>query len=494
MSTIRNSNPQVKTENHGEQSGQKGRSVWLALKRPLSFGLAAAAFLLLFFGLQGYVEYAPRVTLAITIGVIILWVLEPIPFSMTAVLVLFALPISGAVSTELVLSGFASPAIFLIVAGMMIASAVEQTSLGKRLAYQLLYWFGEKKGGVLAGIILIPQVMAFFIPAAAVRTAMLLPIVFSITSILGVTERDVQGKKLMMGVVVGCGVSGTAILPAAIGNVITVDLIHTYLKQQVTYLDWLVLALPMWLILIPASWWVLHRCFPVPDEIPVGLKRKMKAMIRELGPITTQEKRLLAILLAVCGMWALEGVHGLPPVIPALIGAVLMAWPGIKVADWDKILDIKFAPLIMLGVTLSLGRALYETGVTDYLSKWMENDLTLYLFSNPALAVLTVAILTQLIHKVTSNVSTAVIATVPVVMALSAHAEGAPALLLAFVTGVTCLFGFLLVVETIPGVMVHGTGWVTQQDFFKPGFWLTLLTTAVTFLVAMTWWTWLGYM
>jgi sodium-dependent dicarboxylate transporter 2/3/5 len=210
--------------------------------------------------------------------------------------------------------------------------------------------------------------------------------------------------------------------------------------------------------------------------------------------MTSREKRLLAILCAVCVMWALEGIHGWPPVIPALIGAVLMAWPGIKVADWDKILDIQFAPLIMLGVTLSLGRALYETGVTDYLSRWMENDLTLYLFSNPAMAVLTVTILTQLIHKVTSNVSTAVIATVPVVMALSAHAQNAPALLLAFVAGLTCLFGFILVVETIPGVMVHGTGWVTQQDFFKPGFWLTLATTGITYLMAVTWWSWLGYM
>ncbi|MGI6185440.1 DASS family sodium-coupled anion symporter [Brevibacillus sp. MCWH] len=489
MSTI---NPQTEKERVAVQQKKKG--MWLVLKKPLWFALSALAFLLVYVGLWDYMEYAPRVTLAITLAVIVLWVLEPIPFSMTAVIVLFALPMAGAVSTDLILSGFASPAIFLIVAGMMIASAVEQTPLGKRLAFQLLYWFGEKKGGVLAGIILIPQVMAFFIPAAAVRTAMLLPIVFSITSILGVKAGDVQGKTWMMGVVVGCGISGTAVLPAAIGNVITVDLINTYLQQRVTYLDWLLLALPMWLILVPVSWWVLYRCFPEKDGIPTGLKAKMKEMIAELGPMTAREKRLLAILCAVCAMWALEGIHGWPPVIPALIGAVLMAWPGIKVADWDKILDIQFAPLIMLGVTLSLGRALYETGVTDYLSRWMENDLTLYLFSNPALAVLTVTILTQLIHKVTSNVSTAVIATVPVVMALSAQAQSAPALLLAFVAGLTCLFGFILVVETIPGVMVHGTGWVTQQDFFKPGFWLTLATTAITYLMAVTWWSWLGYM
>jgi sodium-dependent dicarboxylate transporter 2/3/5 len=472
----------------------KGRTIPQSLVITFSFGVSLIVFALLFWGLEGYMEYKPRVTLAITLGVIVLWVLEPIPFSMTAILVLFLLPISGAVSTEQVLSGFASPAIFLIVAGMMIASAVEQTSLGKRLAYQLLYWLGEKKGGVLAGILLIPQVMAFFIPAAAVRTAMVLPIVFSIASILGLKSGDTMAKQLMLAVVVGCGISGTAILPAAIGNVITVDLINTYLQQHITYVDWLVLAFPMWLLLIPASWWVLYRCFPVQAEAPLGLKLQMKALIAEMGPITPQEKRLLAILVVVCLLWALEGIHGWPPVIPALIGAVLMAWPGMKVTNWERIVEIPFSPLIMLGVTLSLGHALYETGVIAYLSRWVENDFTLYLFSHPVLAVLAVTILTQLVHKVTSNVSTAVIATVPVVIALSSHADQSPVLLLAVVAGITCLFGFLLVVETIPGVMVHGTGWLTQHDFIKPGFWLTVVTTAVTCLMSVTWWSWLGYM
>lgn len=468
--------------------------IWHPDKKFFFFGLSVSAFLMVFFGLQENVEYASRVTLALTLAAIVLWVLEPIPFSMTAVLVLFALPISGAVSIELVLSGFASPAIFLIVAGMMLASGVEQTSLGKRLAYQLLYWFGEKKGGILASIILIPQIMAIFIPAAAVRTAMLLPIVFSVLAILNLHKGNTQAKQLMMAVVVSGNVSGTAILPAAIGNVITVDLINYYTKQHITYFDWLILALPMWLTLIPVSWIVLYKSFSVKKEIPKGLREKMKGMIAELGPVTSREKRALAILVAVFILWTLEGIHGWPPVIPALIGAVLMAWPGIKVADWEKLLNIKFGTLMLLGVTLSLGRALYETGAIRYLSQWLENDVTLRLFSNPSIAVLTVAILTQLIHKVTSNVSTAVIAAVPMVMALSSHTAQAPSLLLAFVTGMTCLFGFVLVVETIPGVMVHGTGWVTQRDFFRPGIWMTLITIVLTYLMALTWWSWLGYL
>lgn len=464
------------------------------LKRTLFFILSLLAFILVYTLLPQSVAYEPRVTLAIGTSAVFLWVLEPIPFSMTAILVLIGLPVSGAVSVDLVLSGFASPAIFLIVAGMMLAVGLDQTSLGKRIAYQLLYWLGNKRGGILAGIILIPQVMAIFIPAAAVRTTMLLPIVFSVLSILNIGKGDVRGKQLLMGAAIGCNVSGTAILPAAIGNVITVDLINYYLNEHITYMEWLVLSLPIWLILIPVSWWVLYRTFPVKVDAPTELREEIKRMITNLGPISIHEKRTLFILTLVFLMWSMEGIHGWPPVIPAFIGVVLMAFPGIKIADWDKLVDIKFGPILLLGVTLSLGRALYETGAVKHISQWLENEYTLYLFSNPALAVLTVAVLTQLIHKVTSNVSTAVIATVPVIISLAAHSGQSSALLLGFISGMTCLFGFLIVVETIPNVLVQQTGWVTQRDFLKPGIWLTFITTGLTYLMALTWWPWLGYM
>ncbi|MCM3558787.1 hypothetical protein M4D70_06640 [Brevibacillus borstelensis] len=65
-----------------------------ALRKLFWFALSVLAFVLVYFGLEAYMDYGARVTLAITLAVIVLWVLEPIPFSMTAVLVLFLLPIS----------------------------------------------------------------------------------------------------------------------------------------------------------------------------------------------------------------------------------------------------------------------------------------------------------------------------------------------------------------------------------------------------------------
>ena len=126
------------------------------------------------------IEYEARMAIAITLAAIILWIFETIPFSFTAILTLVAFEVFHVVSLDVILSGFSTPALYIIVAGMMMVRSIQDTTLGERLAYGILLKLGRFPGGVLAGVILIPQISAFFVPMGAVRTAMLIPIVLSI--------------------------------------------------------------------------------------------------------------------------------------------------------------------------------------------------------------------------------------------------------------------------------------------------------------------------
>src|SRR5699024_17340 len=60
-------------------------------------------------------------------------------------------------------------------------------------------------------------------------------------------------------------------------------------------------------------------------------------------------------------------------------------------------------------------------------------------------------------------------------------------------SAVSLLLGFLLVVETMPNVVAHSTGRVTQKDFLWPGIWATLASIAIMTLVAYTYWRWIGF-
>lgn len=87
--------------------------------------------------------------------------------------------------------------------------------------------------------------------------------------------------------------------------------------------------------------------------------------------------------------------------------------------------------------------------------------------------------------------STAVITLLPIVLSIATVANFDP-LFISMVVGVTCLFGFILAVESMPNLLIHSTGAVTQKDFILPGFYLTIISSVITVIIALTWWQWVG--
>lgn len=136
-----------------------GRRIWW---RGLSVCAAAIVFGTIFLLLHQRAGDKACLTLALTGAAIVLWVAETIPIGQTSFLVLLIIGFTGIVPLDTALSGFASSAIFLIIAGMMMARAVNDTSLIQRLTYYILLKIGSTTSRILAGIILISQIQAFF--------------------------------------------------------------------------------------------------------------------------------------------------------------------------------------------------------------------------------------------------------------------------------------------------------------------------------------------
>ncbi len=162
-----------------EEDAEKSRGT--TLQRKLIYILIA---LLAFGGVliltPAVLDWQIRSTLAVMTLAIILWVLEPIPLALSALVAVVALVATGAAPLEGALSGFASGSTFLIAAGFMMAKAINSTSLGNRIAYFFLAKTKNTPGGILAAILIIMEILTFFIPATAVRAALLLPVILSI--------------------------------------------------------------------------------------------------------------------------------------------------------------------------------------------------------------------------------------------------------------------------------------------------------------------------
>ena len=459
----------------------------------LFIALAILCFLGMYFVLPDtFSTTAKLMTGIITFG-IVLWSLEPIPIGLTALILLLLMLIFKVAEPSVIFSGFASPATFLIIGGMMLAAAVNETTLIKRMTYEVLRRWGSSSRGLLGSIIIIQQIQAFFIPATAVRSALMLPVSSMIIETIDAKPGSNLRKMIMLGVAYGGNISGTAVMTAAIGNILTVELLNRFAGINITYFQWFYYTFPLWLILIPSIWYLLLKLFPLSKEqqhFPL-IRKEMEARLKEIGPMNKREVRCLLILFFIVGLWLTEPLHGMHPSITALIGVVLMTLPKIGIAAWESVVKINYNTILLLSITLSVGYSFVDSGATHTISHYLRVNWFVELLQNPLLAIIVVIFIAQLFHKMISNVGTAVVTLVPIMISVATNA-GVDPMIIGFTTGLTCLFGFMLVVESMPNVLAHSTGMVTQNDFLKPGFYATVITILATVLIASTWWRWIG--
>ena len=434
-----------------------------------------------------------RAGLGVIIAGIFLWITTPLPLPHTALLLIVALTVSGAVPLEVSLSGFSSNALFLIIAGFMIAAGVNSTSLFKRFAYSILIKCGATPRRSLLAILIILQATAFVIPSIAVKVTLPLPAVMSILKTLGPGRSNVK-TALLLGVAYGVSITSLGLLPAAIANAIAADLIARFTGHQITYVQWAVYNLPLSLILLPVCWQVLLWVFPPEVDSFPGGTAALRQRLAELGPVSSAEKRCLVILALVIGLWLTEPLHGWPTAIPALIGAFLMAAPMAGVTGMERLLRIDWGTVIIAGTSLSLGNALIVTGATTFLAGLLfPARLTEAVFSVPILTVVFVALFTQIYHLFVGNVATVVVSILPVFLELSAaSATNFPAMI-GFTTSVSALCGFFLVIQTMPNVIIFGTGLIRAEDFLKGGLVLTICILIGIVFISAVWWPLLGY-
>ncbi len=451
---------------------------------------ACAIFLLIITILPKDLSWSLKATIGITAASVWLWVLEPIPLALTSLLVIAALPILNATSLDTALVGFSNGSTFLIMAGFMMAQGVNSTTLGKRFANYSLIRFGGSIHGVLLGVLIAPQILSLFIPATAVRTTLLLPAVMAVIISMKLSQNSNIAKLLILGLTFGACISGVGLLPAALANVLTADLLRNILGQEIYYFTWLKITWPIWLFMIPITWLVLPKLFP-PETERLEINQ-LRTELMQLGHLSTQEKKCLIILALTVGLWMTGSIHRLPTAVPAILATVLMGLPGIGIIGWDKLKDIEWGTVIMIGASLSMASALNNSGAAAFLAgKLLSFPVLQTGLSNPLLVVVLLIMLTHFYHLVVTNISTVVLTLVPIMLQIALKL-GINPLLVAMTINITTLFGFFLIVQTLPSVVTYTTGIYTPIDMLRAGFWLTLASLIVTVITSLLWWPIIG--
>lgn len=260
--------------------------------------------------------------------------------------------------------------IFFLAAGAFVIAAVMMgTPLGKRIALAAATLMHSSRADrVLLGLSLAELATHPVVPVVN-ETALFLPICKGVESVMEGQEHRDETRRINTAVYyLIAGMLplfiGPLILTSHFPNLILVAYLHTNMHIDISWGRWLWLNLPLWgllpILFLYVVWYFRLRNVTMPGaEVGIAELRK------ELGPITWPEIWTIICLGIAMLLWIFGPIKsGMTALLAAFL--LMLPWGGLNFEKINK--HMLWDVLMLLGGAISLGTALYHSGIVQWAS------------------------------------------------------------------------------------------------------------------------------
>ena len=420
-------------------------------------------------------------TLIIVLVVLILIISESIPLPAVAILILVMQVILGVDTADGVASSFMSDAVFFIMGSLMLAVALVNQGLDKRLALGVINITGNKTWRIVLGFVTISALLSSFIGEHTVG-AMMLPVALALIKNSGVkTDRSTNlSSVLLFSIAYGCAIGSIGTPSGGGRNVIMIGYLSEFGMGTISYLDWMKFTYPMLLIQIPIVATVVWFTFTPSQKIMDSSVRKLKVKVAKTGSMTADQYMAVGIFIAVFFGWIfLSPFIGLG--IVALSGVFL--YVSFRLVDWQDINNnTNWGVILLFGAAISLGIQMKETGAAYWVADQILRSLE-YIFNDIAIVRWFVSVVvTGLLTNLLSNAATVAVLG-PIILDM-----GGNPIFMGIMTSVASAFAYLTVVASPTCMIIHSTGLISSGDYFKAGWKLFLISVILLFIISTYYW------
>jgi sodium-dependent dicarboxylate transporter 2/3/5 len=486
----------------------------------LLVGLFVFSFILIMPQPEGMTESGQRL-LAVVLLMAIWWMGEGTSITVTALVPLVLFPLLGILSSKEVAPNYTNHLVFLFLGGFMIALAMEKWNFHKRIALWIISLVGVDLECIVLGFMVAAAFLSMWISNTA-TTMMMLPVGMAVVRKIGVEAslngaqnaesrkaiQDSLGLVLMLGLAYSASIGGVGTLIGTAPNIVFAGFYKSLYPEnaEITFFQWMVLAIPLVCVFIPLVWVYLCRFVaPIPlKEIQFGQDEPeiIKNELKALGSMNRPEKIIAVVFSLTALLWIFRQPITFGPItlpgwsslfarpellhdatVAMAMGLLLMLLPvnfgkGMEVngkreffiLDWDTVQKkIPWGILLLFGGGFALAAGFSKTG----LDKWIGEQLT----GVPALpfvgVILVVCLAVTFLTELTSNTATTTMI-LPIIGATAVAASYHPLMLMIPAT-LSASFAFMLPVATPPNAIVYSSGWVSIPKMSRAGVVLNFL-------------------
>lgn len=440
--------------------------------KPLKLLIPISLIFLIFFCFphwvfpEGLFSVLQQRVLAIFLLATMLWISDSVPAFSTSLLIIMLLVLTASDSAPFplraelgedmlnyasIFNSFASPVIILFLGGFFIALASAKYKVDINLARVLLKPFGKKYEIVMLGVMIITAVFSMFMSNTA-TSVMMLTILTPLVATMDHEDPGCRAMVLSIPIAANLGGMGTPIgtPPNAIAFRYFVG------EHSMTFGGWMLFAVPITIVLIAFSWWLLQKMYPSKGgEINIEIDSQFE---KGLKPFIVYSTIILTVLL-----WVFSSFHGINAYAVAIIPVAVFSLCGI--VDQKDIRKISWDVLWLLAGGIAIGSALASSGLASLIVSLVPFDQ----FSG-AVVILGISFLCMIMATFMSHTATANLL-MPIAVSMSVTVASLNDLGGLIVIGTTVALasslGMGLPISTPPNALAHATGLVDTRDFIK---------------------------
>ena len=437
---------------------------------------------------------------AVLLGVIVLWITEPVPIPIGGLIGVGAIVVLGVVPADDAVAPFGSTTVFTFIGAFILAAAMLKHGVARRFAMTILSlkWVGGSTARVIIAFGLITAVLSAFVSNTA-TVAMLLPTAIGILSVIAKLLQDKEmvapdfdplrlrvGVALMLMLAYGASVGGLITPVGTPPNLIGRGLIEEATGERIGFLSWMLMALPICALMFVALAFVLLLLNRPEIKRIEGVHEFVQRERAQLGPVSRAEKNTLVAFGVTVALWIFPGVIALTAGtdsalyetvgdrinegIVAVLGASLLFllptdWKRREFTlNWSDAATIDWGTILLFGTGIIFGSLLAETGLAETIGNGSADLLGL---TNTFAITVFAVILAIIISETTSNTASAAVV-VPIIIPV-AVAAGINPFVPALAATFAASFGFMLPVSTPQNAIVYGSGVVPITKMIRSG-------------------------
>lgn len=392
------------------------------------------------------------------------------------------------------LSGFGNATIWLIGLAFFIARGFIKTGLGTRLAYNFIRIFGRSPLGLAYGLNTADLLLAPAIPSNTARAGgVIYPIMKSIAVNMGSfpdkpeTHRRI-GAFLTLGSYNANMITSVMFLTATASN----PMAQKFAKDlgiTITWGSWAMAALLPGLVCFLLLPLFLYKFYPPELKSTKEAPSMAAEKLKEMGPVTIQEWLMVATFIILLVLWIFGNLFSIDATTGALIGLCILLLCG--VLDWEDVKSEKGAwdTIVWFSSLVMMGSYLNTLGFVGWFGQLIGGKMAHFSWQ---VAFPIIILVYSYSHYMFASATAHAAAMYPVFLAVGI-AVGVPGAMLAvFLGACATLMGSLTHYAHGPAPIFFGSTYVDMKDWWKHGFFISVLFLAIWFAVGGLWWKVLG--